>query len=378
MARQLVVFLDGTNNRFGHDPTNVIRILRSLKKDPDQILAFYDQGVGTFGIRETLFEWQKIPSRVFGLAFGWGIEQTVEAGYRFLATNYRHSDEIYLFGFSRGAYAVRALAAMIHALGLVAPHQINLFGDAWSLLHVRVRSKDPAKDREPDFALHRRFKDTFGREVPIRFLGIFDTVSSVGWIYNPLVVPHSANNPSVQVVRHAVSIDERRCFFRQNLWSSTHPNLKEVWFAGVHSDIGGGYQPADSQLALVAFRWMMGEAMANGLQVDADRYHAELYAPGASKRDPLGTLHNSLKGGWYLAEWVPRIAWNATTRKRHLYIGAMPPLFKARPRLIEHPIQVHDSVKLRQAGGVSYQPTNLTTPISEVSDDPTALWDEHC
>jgi uncharacterized protein (DUF2235 family) len=70
MARQLVVCLDGTGNRFSHRPTNVIHILRSLNRDPNQVLTYYDQGVGTFGLKETLFEWQKVPSRVFGLAFG--------------------------------------------------------------------------------------------------------------------------------------------------------------------------------------------------------------------------------------------------------------------------------------------------------------------
>lgn len=80
-----------------------------------------------------------------------------------------------------------------------------------------------------------------------------------------------------ETFRHAVAIDEKRCFFRQNLWNPIHPNLKEVWFAGVHSDIGGGYDPTESQLALVAFRWMMAEAIANGVHVDQARYRAELF-----------------------------------------------------------------------------------------------------
>ena len=373
MARQLVVLLDGTNNRFGHTPTNIIRILRSLGTDSSEILAFYDQGVGTFGIREALFQWEKIPSRVLGLAVGWGLDLTVEAGYKFLATNYRDGDEIYLLGFSRGAYAVRALAAMIHALGLVEPHQINLFDYAWSILHVRIRSNDPQQDGEPDFPLQCTFRQTFGRVVPIKFLGIFDTVSSVGWIYNPLTIPYSANNPSVDAVRHAVSIDERRCFFRQNLWNPTHPNLKEVWFDGVHSDIGGGYAPDESQLSLVAFRWMMGEAIATGLKVTPASYRGELSALGAASPDPLGMMHNSLCGAWYIAEWIPRIAWNAKTKTRRLYIGAMPPFRKPRPRKIEAPILLHDSVKLREGGNVGYAPTNLTTLITVVGDDPAAF-----
>lgn len=370
MPRQLVVCLDGTNNLFGHAPTNVVRVLRSLTKDPEEVVSFYDQGVGTFGIREALFEWQKLPSRIFGLAFGWGLDRTIEAGYDFLATNYREGDEIYLFVFSRGSYAVRALAAMIHALGLVQRHQLNLFDYAWSILHVRIRSTDPAEDGKPDFALYFRFKETFGRTVPIKFLGIFDTVSSVGWIYNPLVVPYSANNPSVSAVRHAVSIDERRCFFRQNLWSPFHPNLKEVWFAGVHSDIGGGYDPGESQLALVAFRWMMSEAIADGLHVDAVQYKDELFPQDGAIPNPLVCLHQSLHGAWYIAEWVPRIAWSSTAKAREFHIGAMPPFRQPRSRQIDKPILLHSSVMQRKASGHSYNPTNLTAPITVVDDEP--------
>jgi uncharacterized protein (DUF2235 family) len=89
MGRQLVVCLDGTNNRFSHRPTNVIHVLRSLSRDPASVLAYYDQGVGTFGIKEAIFEWQKVPSRVFGLAFGWGLDRTVSNAYQFLSTDMR-------------------------------------------------------------------------------------------------------------------------------------------------------------------------------------------------------------------------------------------------------------------------------------------------
>jgi Uncharacterized alpha/beta hydrolase domain (DUF2235) len=116
MGRKLVVCLDGTNNRFSHRPINVIRLLRSLTADQSKVLSYYDQGVGTFGLKETLFEWQKFPARVFGLAFGWGLARIVCGAYEFLAKNYAaDEDHIYIFGFSRGAYAARALAALIRA-----------------------------------------------------------------------------------------------------------------------------------------------------------------------------------------------------------------------------------------------------------------------
>src|SRR6202012_4192010 len=89
MARQLVVCLDGTNNRFSDRPTNGVSIFRALQRDPKRVLGYYDQGVGTFGVKETLFEWQKVPSRVFGLAFGWGLDRIVGGAYEFLARNYQ-------------------------------------------------------------------------------------------------------------------------------------------------------------------------------------------------------------------------------------------------------------------------------------------------
>lgn len=238
MGRQLVIFLDGTGNRFSHKPTNVIRLLRSLPKGSADVLTYYDQGVGTFGVKETLFEWQKLPSRICGLAFGWGLKRNVEGAYHFLAENYRAGDEIYLFGFSRGAYAARALAALIHTAGIVEGHQTHLFDYAWAMLLARS-----GENNAPDFKLQARFKSTFGRRVNVHFLGLFDTVKSVGWIYDPVIIPYTAKNPAVDIVRHAVSIDERRCFFRQHLWrrnSDVRTDLKEVWFAGVHSDVGGG------------------------------------------------------------------------------------------------------------------------------------------
>jgi uncharacterized protein (DUF2235 family) len=366
MTRQLVVCLDGTGNRFSHMPTNVIRTLRSLDVDLDTVLPYYDQGVGTFGIKETLFEWQKLPSRVFGLAFGWGMSRTVESAYRFLADNYREGDEIYLFGFSRGAYTVRALAALIYACGLLQAHQLNLFEYAWAMLIARDR-----KTNEPDFDLQHQFKNTFGRSVSIDFLGLFDTVKSVGWVYDPTVIPYTAKNPIVKKVRHAQSIDERRCFFRQNSWSSDvdqKTDVQQVWFAGVHSDIGGGYKPATSQLASVAFCWMLGEAIANGLKIDRNRCLQEMQLPEGVPPNLVADMHHSMTTGWKLAEWTPQFTWSSSDCKRHLHVGAMPPFRKPRPRLLPPNPLIHVSVKKRLEALQEYQPPNLREPYVIVND----------
>ncbi len=363
MGRHLVVCLDGTNNRFSLQPTNIIRLVRCVSADPAQVLSYYDQGVGTFGVRETLFEWQKLPSRLCGLAFGWGLKRTVGGAYRFLAEHWQEGDRISLFGFSRGAYAVRALAALIDAIGLVAGHEAHLFDYAWAMLQARGGSGEPA------FKLQDEFKQTFGRPVRIHLLGLFDTVKSVGWIYDPLVLPYTASNAVVDHVRHALSIDERRCFFRPNLWrkrDSQVTDVRQVWFAGVHSDVGGGYPPDQAGPALLALRWMLGEARALGLPLDADRCARELQLLVAGGP---GQLHDSMTWRWKLAEWLPRRAWSFSLHKRVFAIGSMPPFGQPRPRYIAEKALMHRSVVQRIDSG-DYDPMNLPREFEVVDDQP--------
>ena len=363
MPRQLVVCLDGTNNRFSHRPTNIVRLRRSLA---DGVVAYYDQGVGTFGLKETLFEWQKVPARVSGLMFGWGMKRVIEGAFRFIAENHTNDeDEIFLFGFSRGAYAVRVLAALIHAVGLLAPHETHLFDYAWGILLARDRSS-----AKPDFELHRQFKATFGKPVRIHLLGLFDTVKSFGWLYDPVVIPYTANNTSVVAVRHAISIDEYRCFFRQHLWGGdpSRTDVKEVWFAGVHSDIGGGYLPEEAHLALVAHRWMLGEAYDLGLALDLAACERSLEIDNTPAAEfPLAAAHNELAGPWLAAEWLPRRVWLGGA-KRSWDIGTMPPFFPPRPRPIAEGSLFHRSVEQRLAGRADYQPPNLPTKRTWVED----------
>lgn len=376
MARQLVICFDGTGNRFSHRPTNVLRLLQSLSTSPDEVLSYYDQGVGTFGLKETLFEWQKLPARVCGLAFGWGLNRSVEGAYRFLAENLADGDEVFVFGFSRGAYAARALAALIRAVGLVPAHQTHLFDYAWAMLVARNTAEN-----KPDFHLQARFKATFGRPVKIRFLGLFDTVKSVGWVYDPLVIPYTTNNPIVEMVRHAVSIDERRCFFRQHLWSSNpseKTDLKEVWFAGVHSDIGGGYPPEQAQLALLSYRWMLGEALAAGLHLDAERCRKQMQAAKGIFADAEADMHDSMTLVWQVAEWLPRRVWSNKAIKRIWRIGAMPPIGTPRARFIPSEALLHRSVEQRRLARKDYSPANIPEHIRLVDDDPSlaGIYDE--
>ena len=368
MGRQLVICLDGTNNRFSHRPTNVIRLLRSLSPNQAEVVSYYDQGVGTFGLKETLFEWQKLPSRICGLAFGWGLKRNVEGAYGFLAEQARSGDEIFVFGFSRGAYAARALAALVHAVGLMPAHQTHLFDYAWAMLVARDRKRD-----KPDFKLQARFKKTFGKAIKFRFLGLFDTVKSVGWIYDPIVIPYTKRNSAVEIVRHAVAMDERRCFFQQHLYdsdASDKTDVKEVWFSGVHSDIGGGYPVEHARLSLVSFRWMLGEALAAGLRLDPARCRTEMALSRRKKLAGIAEMNDSMTAPWWVAEWLPQRVWNGVDAKRCWHIGAMPPFGKPRPRRIPEGALIHFSVQQRLLSACSYAPPNLPAAYRTVDDHP--------
>jgi uncharacterized protein (DUF2235 family) len=129
-----------------------------------------------------------------------------------------------------------------------------------------------------------------------------------------LTIPYSANNPDIEVGRHAVSIDERRAFFRQNLWKPALPpkasgprNVKQVWFAGVHCDVGGGYPPDEDGLSMITLRWMLRESKSAGLRVDPAKEAAVL---GAIPADPGAQLHNSLTPPWWIGELIPKPHWD--------------------------------------------------------------------
>ena len=176
--------------------------------------------------------------KVLGLAFGLGLTRTIQECYQFLMNHCQEEDRIFIFGFSRGAYTARALAGLAHRCGLLRPEHANLTSSALNLY----------KHRAPD-DLVDAFKATFSRSCPIHLLGLWDTVSSVGWVWDPVKLDYTRKNSSVGNVRHAVSNDERRSFFRQNLWErASDQDEKEVWFPGVHSDVGGGYRKVEPWL----------------------------------------------------------------------------------------------------------------------------------
>jgi uncharacterized protein (DUF2235 family) len=213
--------------------------------------------------------------------------------------NFEPGDNVYVFGFSRGAYTARSLCGMLHAVGL-----LTLGNEGLTPYAIRM-----IKQRKIDFDVAFDFKRTFSRECKPHFVGVWDTVSSVGWVYNAVRFPFTAvtHNPDLAVVRHAISIDERRAFFRQNLFgkpADPKQDVKEVWFAGVHSDVGGSYPEAESQLSKIALRWMICEAELAGLAVDQTR-KAEILGgkpPNVAPDPNSKNQHESLHGLWWIAE----------------------------------------------------------------------------
>ena len=277
-GKNIIICLDGTGNQYGEDLSNIVKLFRMIVRTQGAQVAYYDPGVGTMGdpIYKTLIA-RKI-NKVLGLAFGRGLTKNLIEAYTYLMEHYDNGDRIFLFGFSRGAYTARALAAFIKQCGLFEKGSENLIPYAMKLF----LKKSPTAS---DFKMLSGFRSTYGRQfrkvddpkypqrvvknrenpyhwqLRIHFLGLFDTVKSYGWVRNPVKLSDESKNPSVLHLRHALALDERRIFFRQLHWiSSPNQDCKEVWFPGVHSDVGGGYPEKESGLSKIALEWMVHEA----------------------------------------------------------------------------------------------------------------------
>lgn len=314
MAKNIVICCDGTGNEVNaNDYTNVVKLYRRLSRDaPERQINYYDPGLGTLGTPGFRTRTFTSITRLIGLAFGYGIHDNVKDAYLFLMRNYQEGDRVFLFGFSRGAYTVRALAGMLFRVGLLESGNDQLVEHALKRYFERVR-------REPDWKGMARFKKVFCRPCPIHFVGVWDTVSSVGVFRGSFTLPNTADMSGVTAGRHAVSLNEKRSKFRTNLWE--RPNgtaFAQVWFAGVHADVGGSY--ADAGLSDIALEWMLVEAGKFGMLVD-NGDDPELTP------NPHAKMHNPLLPLWWVLGWWRR---------------KIPPLPDAQPAWI------HDSVRERR------------------------------
>jgi hypothetical protein len=286
--------------------------------------------------------------RVLGLGVGYGFNDNLEEAYTFLMEHYQEGDKIYLFGFSRGAFTARVLAGWLKRCGLLHPGNQSLVPYARRLYSQKRH------------IAAQRFAKTFStRKVEVAFLGVWDTVSSVGFALNQTFLD-TRSNRIVRRVRHAMSIDERRAFFRPNRWTPKPPatqDVQEMWFAGCHSDVGGGHpeQRPHSALAKIALRWMVEEAVAADpaqpllVRPDQMRDLFERDDREHSVPDETAPMHESLKGPWWPLECLPQ--------RIHGFPGIGTRF--GRRRKIEVTDAVHPSVLQRIQRRTDYLPANL-------------------
>ncbi len=286
--KRIVICADGTGNdpEHGH-PTNVLRMARALKpiaSDGLKQVVFYDWGVGSY--------YEKVRGGTAGL----GMMKNIQDGYRFIVQNYHPGDQLFLFGFSRGAYTVRSLAGMLNNCGILRRTNAHLIPEAF-----KFYKKRSAKPGSPEARAWRKRHSIDPQRGVVDFIGVWDTVGALGMPTRVLAFVEESDlffdpvlGSNVRVARHVVSIDERRGDFVPTLWDPKESaDLKQVWFAGVHSDVGGGYKPTKEKKLLsdIPLAWMAREAEAFGLE-----YETHLYA--RSRLDPLSPAHKSRKGFW--------------------------------------------------------------------------------
>ena len=382
MQKNLVICCDGTNNEVAGDSTNVLRLYRMLEKS-DRQLAFYDCGVGTIANPDRISGLGRKFSRLFDSAMGLTIRQHFLNAYRFLVRHYVPGDRIFLTGFSRGAYTARAIAGAVHMLGLVRPELEGLADLVWAIYsgeNANVGDKFAAASRfRKSFVVKDPDENGIDQPVKIHCVGVWDTVSAFGAISDMRSLPYTANNPSISHVRHALSIDEHRGIFQVNRFGhdagQLHQTFKEVWFAGVHSDVGGGYAETNrtdsngkvirgSTLCKVSLEWMLRELISVGLWInDTERQHL-MNSSTHPVANPLGFNHESLTGLWNLLEIIPqrRFAASAGEPRWHLpnfwrHRRMSRPSSGALPAI---PPTIHTSVLQRiQDPESDYRPDNL-------------------
>ncbi|MDI5919493.1 DUF2235 domain-containing protein [Halomonas sp. LR5S13] len=265
-TQRLILLFDGTWND-PQDRTNIYRLARDIHDHDDHGIRqrfFYEPGVGTR-------QWE----RVVGGAFGLGLSRNLQKGYDWLVRHYLDDSQIFVFGFSRGAYTARSLVGMIRKCGLLRVSTPGLVEEAEAF----YRDKDVA----PDDARCRDFRERYSREIEIHFIGVWDTVGALG-IPGTNLSEHghfswhdTELSSIVKRAYHAVALDEHRAAYDAALW--THPDgakkfrqleVEQRWFIGAHANVGGGYRVEGGgfdPLASLAYGWICDRATTAGLKL---------------------------------------------------------------------------------------------------------------
>lgn len=274
MGRNLVVCLDGTGAQpRAKGDSNVIKVFAMLDlSDPAKQIAYYDPGVGTFASPSSWGAVARGLSRLGGLAFGNGLRQNLAEAYTWLMQEWNPGDRIYVFGFSRGAYTARALSGMLRTIGLLHPGSENLVPYAVGEFARKRGSNKPIWKDIDEFSGNFARKANGRSTVPITYIGAFDTVKAAGILKWDIKWPYTRKLENDLRVRHAVSMDERRRPFREYLVTPTEESrLEEVWFAGVHTDVGGTFED-DPRLSSITLKWIVEGAVEEGMLVKPAAY----------------------------------------------------------------------------------------------------------
>jgi uncharacterized protein (DUF2235 family) len=330
MAKNIVLLSDGTGNSSATPfKTNVWRLYNNLDLAGDAQIAFYDNGVGSAA---------NIISRIVGCIFGYGLKRNILDIYGYLCRNYQPGDQIYGFGFSRGAFTIRMMMGMVKRRGLLSftgdarsfERQINAEYRAYRLALARNEQADGR--RGPRASPHIicwiiagwNWLCALGLSVPVRtrvehvrFIGVWDTVDAYGMPieeirtgYDKYLFPMTFRDhrlwSAVEFARHALSLDDERATFHPVLWDERGEpegaqRILQLWFAGAHADVGGGYP--DDRLAHVPLAWMMEEAETAGLL-----FRQDALAQVRAVADALAPAHDSRKGAGLYYRYKPRRA----------------------------------------------------------------------
>jgi uncharacterized protein (DUF2235 family) len=299
MSKRLIVLCDGTWNkaenidRLKRKPTNVVKMVRAIKPeaaDGTVQVTYYDEGVGN---NPGLDRW-------LGGGIGAGLDRNIQEAYRFLVYNYAPDDSIFFFGFSRGAYTVRSLAGFIQHLGLLTKLHDFYVPEAYELYRERPSQES---DRKAWQARVDAFRATHqARTILIEFVGVWDTVGALGVPLHWFTILNrrryqfhdTSLSPCIRHAYHALAIDEQRATFQPTLWESAAPDqhLEQRWFAGVHTNVGGGYE--HDGLANCTLHWIKKKAVALGLSVD--EHFLRPYKPwfGDELRNSMSLLYRIL------------------------------------------------------------------------------------
>jgi uncharacterized protein (DUF2235 family) len=262
---KLAVFFDGTWNE-PNDRTNVYSLFKRVPDD-DQQETYYIEGVGTEG--KGLWDSLK---RYTGGAFGDGLSANIQDGYQWLCKRFNEGDQIFLFGFSRGAYSARSLSGLIRKCGLVKEPSDAMVKEAYQI----YRDKSlPGDD------VNRTFRKSFSRETDIEFIGVWDTVGDLGIPIQGIHFPGFASyyqfhdtdlSNHTKAAYHALAANEYRSLYKPTFWTRTNndrpPTLpvEQRWFIGAHADVGGGYRK-NGKLQLLSANWVRTKAIQHGLNV---------------------------------------------------------------------------------------------------------------